>query len=180
MIPPLKHIIVVVNRYQNDEVVIGGNTFKTGKNYNENFREKNPVIALVIEGYGEIKKGTYIVCNYNYFDSDSPLQLSEIVFSIPVNEEIFAIVNEDGTLKPINGNLLVERIVKDTLIELPDELKKKYINQGTVVKGIKKYFTGQHIFWLPYSDYAIHYTWNGEEKKAIKIHESEIVGYLKN
>ena len=175
-----KSIIVRVDLSQKDEIAIGGNTFKTGKNYNENFRERNPVIAYVVTGAMEIPTGSYIVCNYNYFDIESPLQLTDNLFSIPVDEEIFAVLGSDGELIPICGNVLVERVTKETTIELPEELKQPHANQGIVSKDGNGYKRGQYVFWLPFSDYEIVYSWNEEEKRAIKVYHKEIVGVLKN
>lgn len=177
MIAYQNHILVKVNLSQREEIRIGNNVLKTAANYNENFRERSPVIAEVVDGLGELKTGSFIVCNYNYFHDESPLQLSDSIFSIPINEEIFAIVKEDGKLKPVQGNVLVERLTKESSLPLPEELKKPHTNRGIISQGIRK---GQFIFWLPFSDYEIVYNWNGEERRAIKIHESEIVGYLKN
>jgi hypothetical protein len=176
LIPVKGNIIVSVNLSQKEEAGF----LKTGKNYNENFRERNPVIALVERGTEEIPTGSHIVCNYSHFDLESPLQISDNLFSIPVNEEIFAIVKEDGTLQPILGNVLVERITKETKIELPEELKKPHINRGILLTDTETIKAGQFVFWLPYSDYEICYNWYGEEKRAIKVLETEIVGYLKN
>lgn len=179
MIAFQNHIIVKVNIFQKEEIRIGNNILKTGAAYNENFRERNPVIAEVINGLGELKTGSYIVCNYNYFEEESPLQLTDDTFSIPVNEEIFAIVKKDGTLKPVCGNILVERVTKESQLQLPEELKKPHNNQGIVVTNAEAYQKNQYIFWLPFSDYEIVYNWNDKEKRAIKIHKSEVVGYLK-
>lgn len=173
------HIIVKVNSSQKEEINVGCNVLKTGSKYNDNFREKNPVVAEIVNGLGELKTGCFIVCNYNHFEEESPLRLSDDLFSIPVNEEIFAIVKEDGSLKPVCGNILVERVSKDSKLPLPEELKKSHNNQGIVIKNAEAYTKNQYIFWLPFSDYEIVYNWNGEEKRAIKIHKSEVVGYLK-
>lgn len=176
MIPAKNSILVRVNLSQNEETKY----LKTGKGYNENFRERNPVIAKVEQGTEEIPTGSHIVCNYSHFDLESPLQMFDDVFSIPVDSEIFAIVNEDGTLRPINGNLLVERITKETKIELPEELKKPYTDRGLLLTSTKSIKKGSFIMWLKMADYQIVYMWQGEEKRALKIHESEIVGYIRN
>lgn len=177
MKPRLNNIIVSVNPQQKEETVIGNNHLKTGKAYNENFRERNPIVAYVIGGSKEIPSGSYIICNYNHFDLESPFEIEKGFYSIPIDEEIFAIINEDGSLKPVCGNVLVERITKETKIDLPEEFKKPYFNRGYVPRGE---WGGKYIFWLPYADYEIVYQWNGEERRAIKIHENEITGYLKN
>lgn len=177
MKPILNNIIVSVNPLQKEETTIGLNILKTGKAYNENFRERNPVVAKVIGGTKEIPKGSHIVCNYSYFDEASPFEIEKGFYSIPINEEIFAIIKKDGTLTPVCGNILVERVTKETGIDIPEELKKPHFNQGMVSRGT--FFEGYYVFWLPYADYEIVYQWNGEERRAIKVHENEITGYLK-
>lgn len=174
MIPQRDYIIVSCETSQKEEVTIGGNLLKTGKNYNENFRERNPVVARVIHGTKEIPKGSYIICNYSHFDLSSPFEFSEGLYSIPVDEELYATVNEDGSLNPVCGNVLVENVLKETKIDLPEELKKTHTNQGIALTGEYK---DKYIFWLPFSNYEICYTWNNEEKRAIKIHYTEITGY---
>lgn len=175
--PPKGNIIVSVNLNQKDEAIIGGgNVLKTGKAYNENFRERNPVVAKVEVGNKEIPKGSYIVCNYSYFDLESPLFMFDNLYSIPVNEEIYAMVNQDGSLTPVCGNVLVDSFIKQSILELPSELLKPCIDRGTALTGEYKDHT---IFWLKYSNYEIVYQWNLEEKRAIKIHNTEITGYIK-
>lgn len=176
MTPIKNSIIVKVDLYQNDENNLG---LKTGRNYNENFRERNPVVAEVINGSTKIPTGSYIVCNYNYFDIESPLQLTDNTFSIPVDEEIFAIINLDGSLTSVCGNIFVERLTKESKIEIPEELKVPHINRGIISYDCEWYKKGQYVFWLPYSDYQIVYMWKGEEKRTLKVHKSEITGYLK-
>ena len=180
MIAVNKSILVRADLSQKDEIDIGGNTFKTGKGYNENFRERNPVVAYVERGTIEIPNGSYIVCNFNYFEEESPLRLSDNLFSIPINEEIFAIVDNKGELHPVYGNLFVERVTKETKIELPEELKKPHANQGIISKNVRGFKKGDYVFWLPFSDYEIVYSWNGEEKRVIKVHYNEMVGILKS
>lgn len=176
MIAAKGNIIVKVDLSQKDEI---GN-FKSGRNYNENFRERNPVLGYVEQGTEEIPKGSWIVCNYSFFDLESPLAITDTLYSVPVSEEIYAIVNKDGSLTPTQGNLLVERITKETKIELPEELKKPHINRGLLLTHTDTIKSGSFIFWLPYSDYEMCYTWEGKEHRALKIHKSEITGYLKN
>lgn len=170
------NIIVQVELSQNEERADG---FKTGRKYNENFRERNPAIALVLRGTKKIPTGSSIICNYNYFVNESPLLIAKDIFSIPVNEEIFAIVHHDGSLSPVCGNVFVERLTHETIIDLPEELKKPHTNQGIISMDAEGYKKGQYIFWLKMADYEIVYNWKGMERRAIKVHKSEITGYLK-
>ena len=179
MKPVKGNIIVSVNLDQKQQAIMGESMLKTGKAYNDNFRERNPVIAYVEEGCKEIPTGSHIVCNYSHFDLESPLQLTDNLYSVPVDEEIYAIVNEDGILTPIMGNVLVERITKESIIELPEELKKPYIDRGVLLTDTESIPKGSFIFWLKMADYEICFMWNGIEKRVLKIHQTEITGYLK-
>jgi hypothetical protein len=179
MIPAIGNIVVYCDRDQKSEALIGGQIFSTGKNYNENFRERNPVLAKVIEGHGEVHKGMWIICNYSTFDWDSQFYLGEDLYSIPVNEEIYAWVDDFGELNPLNGNLLAQREQKKSSFELPDDYKKNYWDRGTLLSHSGKYRSGDEVFWMTKADYEIVYTWNGEEKRAIKVHSNEIVGIIK-
>ena len=179
MKPIIGSILVRVDLAQKQQAKMGDSFLKTGKNYNDNFRERNPVVAYVEQGCKEIPTGCHIVCNYSHFDLESPLQLSDELYAIPIDSEIYAIVNFDGSLTPIMGNALVKRITIETAIELPEELKKPYLNRGILLTDTEQVPKGKFIYWLPMSDYEICYTWEGVEKRALKIHQSEITGYLK-
>jgi len=173
-------IIVSVDLAQKEQARIGNNTILTGRRYSANFREKNPVVCQIVEGTDELPAGKWLVCNYCYFDWGSQYHISDNLYSIPIDQELFAFIEGDGELTPICGNLLVERVDKETKIELPPELKKQFWDRG-IVKNVSTGNTlpqiGQFIFWLFAADYGIWYTWNGIERERIKIHESEIIGY---
>lgn len=175
MEPVKGNILVRVDSSQKDVI----NSFKSGRNYNENFRERNPVVAYVENGDNQIPTGSHIVCNYSFFDLESPMQITDDTYSVPISEEIYAIVNNDGSLTPVLSNVIVERITKESKIDIPEELKKPHVNKGVILTDTDKIPKGSFIFWLPYADYEIVYTWKGVEKRALKIHESEITGYLK-
>lgn len=180
MKPASGYIIVSVDLQQKDRAMIGGNSICTAYRYSVNYREKAPVVAQIVSGTTELPNGKWIVCNYCYFDWGSQYHLVDNLFSIPVDQEIFAFIEEDGELTPICGNLLVERVTKETIIEIPDDLKKQYWDRGiieSVSREIKEWVRGQFILWLFAADYGIRYTWNGVEKERIKIHESEIIGF---
>ena len=172
-------ILVSVDLSQRDNSKIGDTLMLTGRKYNENFRERNPVIAYVDKSAKDIPTGSHIVCNYSFFDLESPLEITDGTYSVPISEEIFAIVNDDGLLTPVQGNVLVERVTKDSKVELPEELKKPHMDRGILLTPTDNIKSGKFIFWLKMADYEICYTWKGEERRALKIHQSEIVGYLK-
>lgn len=177
MKPAAGYIIVKVDLAQKDKIRIGENTIHTGYRYSQNHREKNPVVAQIIEGTEELPAGKWLVCNFCYFDWSSQYYMYDDLFSIPIDQELFAFIEDDGELIPICGNLLVERITKKTIIDIPDDLKKEYWDRGIIKKGYGEWQNGQFILWLFAADYGIRYTWNGVEKERIKIHESEIIGF---
>jgi hypothetical protein len=170
------YILVQVDTSQKVEAVIGDSKVFTGKRYNVNFREKNPVLATVIDGYGGFKKGATIVCNYNYFDDDSQFLVSDGIFCIPVDEEIYAIIDEEGEWHPVCKNLLVGRVPIEHIIDIPEELRKNQHDRGMVIRGNGKYKAGDFIFWLPYSDLEMIYLWEGVEKRAIRVSNEEVCG----
>lgn len=181
MKPAAGFIIVSVDLQQKDRAMIGGNSICTAYRYSQNHRDRAPVVAQIVEGTEELPAGKWIVCNYGYFDWGSQYHLYDTFFSIPIDQELFAFVEEDGELTPICGNLLVERITKETIIDIPDDLKKEYWDRGLIKITSRGTFhkAGDFILWLFAADYGIRYTWNGVEKEQIKIHESEIIGFYK-
>src|ERR1700744_6148081 len=110
--PSKGHIIVECDPSQNREVLISGQAFLTQKRYNINYRERNPVIAKVVQGLDNIKTGMSIVCNYSHFEEDSPWHMKSNLFSIPVDNSILGWVAEDGDLHPLCGNVFVTRVLK--------------------------------------------------------------------
>ncbi len=148
----------------------------SGKKYSDNFREKTPVVAEVLQDSESFKKGQYIIANYTHFDAESPYLLEEGVYAIPIDELILAIIDTDGELTPVNGNILCQRVKKESYLELPEELIKEHDDRGIVSRGTSGYKEGDFIFWLPMADYEIVYTWNGIEKRAIKVYKDEVVG----
>lgn len=180
MIAIQNSIVVKVDANQKNKYLLRETLIKSGKQYSENYRERTPVVAEIIDGVGELKTGRFIVTAYTCFDEDSQYLLFDNTYSIPVDEQIFALIEEDGSLTPVNGNLIVERQQIKTKFILPEELRKNHIDRGTVLKGCDGFNTGDFIFWLRFSDYGILYTWNNIERSAIKIYKDEIVGILKN
>lgn len=173
------NIIVRVDPNEKRQALIGGVEILTARRYNHNFREKNPVVSFVEHGTEMVPRGTFLICNYNHFEDESPYYLYNGLYSIPLDEEVFARIKEDGSLIPICGNVLVERVLQQSIIELPPELKKEYFDRGIVSQDVAGYDKGDFVFWLKMADYEMVYMWKGVEKRAIKVHENEIIGYFK-
>ncbi len=172
-------ILVSCDLEQKDYLLIGGNSLKIGRNSDPNHREKSPVIAVAKESKGEIKKGDVIVCHHNHFYEPSPYWLRDDLFSIPNNKTIFAIIDSEGNPKPVNTNIIAERFYVETLIPIPDEHKKFYIDRVISLTDRYGFRKGQLIFVKPYSPYEIVYVINGIERRVVKVSGDMVIGYEK-
>ena len=169
-------ILVSCNLEQKDFAEIGGNMLKIANSYNPNFREKSPVIAKAEETNGEITKGDILICHHNHFYGSSPFWLVDDLFSIPCNKTIFAIIDKEGNPKPVNGNIIGERLYQDTKIEQPPEFRKHYIDRVKVLIAGYGYAKGQLIFTKPYAPYQICYTLNMIERRITKVDKDMVIG----
>jgi hypothetical protein len=180
MLPKKNSIIVTVDPDEKSSFNIGELTVISGKRYNTNFRERNPSLAYVLEGLGEIKKGAYIMTDYNHFGEDSPYLLTDDIYSIPNNESIFVIINNEGEVeKAVNGNLVVELLEVETAYETAEQYKKFHEDRGIVKKGSGKYKAGDFVLFLWKANMEMSYIWAGIEKRFVRIHSDDIVGVVK-
>ena len=184
MILPKNSILVRVDPDQKREAEIGGRLLLSGKEYSDNWREKCPVIAELMQDaemfQGEtVIRGTFLICSYTHFDEESYYFLRDDLYAIPINELIFATINEDGSLKAVNGNVFVEREYTERAIEIHEDYKRPLYNRGIIASDSGEFKKGQEIFWLEMADYEMIYTWKGVEMKAIKVEKSEIVGFIR-
>lgn len=180
MLAKKDNIIVRVSPDQKDEAVIAGRKMATGKYYATNFREKNSVLAKVLDGFGEIKDGSWIICNYTYFDFSSPYLLTDDKYAIPVDDEIYAVLDDKGdVLRPVFGNLIVSLVEEKHSLELPEHLRIYEEDRGIIVKGNNHYHKDDFVLFLYKANLEMVYYWMGEEKRFVRIHESEIVGIVK-
>jgi hypothetical protein len=170
------HILVQVQPDQKEKTIVEGSELHTGRRYSENFREKNAVLCEVIQGLGEIKAGMWLVTNYHYFDEASPFALTDNTYAIPLDDEIYAIINSVGAPRPFGNNIFVELIPKKSIISIPDELKSYYEDRGIVKKGNVPH--GSFILFLYKSNLKMHYFWEGVERTFIKVHKDEIFGFV--
>ncbi len=170
-------ITVSVNSSQKDNILIGGVEFKTALQYDVNYREKSPTIAIVIEGNEVVKNGDILLCHHNLFYLPSPYHLYDDLFSIPFSNVLFAKIKNDGEIEPICGNMICDRVEIKSDMALLSEQPKTHIDRAIVKKtGNSPYKEGQLLFHRPHAGYDIVYVWNGEEKRITKVHESQIVG----
>ncbi len=179
-----QNIIVTVDKNQNKELVLGNESIVTARNYSQNWREKNPSVAKVIEGNDNFRAGQYILCHFNLFEWNSAYILSEEnnieTHAIPDNDMILGVINNEGELSLINGNIFVERTYNPTLLEIPKDLAKPSINKVIVEKDGEGYHKGDIVFTYDFGIYETFYVWNNEEKRAAKINTEDIVGVIRN
>jgi len=180
MTPANNKILVSCNISQKDTLKIGNVVLKTANPFNTNFREKSPVICQVEEGNEYVREGQVLIAHHNTFYTPSPYHLQDNLFAIPFGKTLFAILHLDGSLSPICGNILCDRVDIETAIPLPPELRKKYIDRVTVKDGgWTMYKQGDLVFTKPHSYYEIVYTIDGVERKIHKCDSDMVIGVAK-
>jgi len=173
-------ILVSVNMKQKDEAIIAGIKIKMGIKFDNNHREKSPVIARVEQDNGYLKVGELIICHHNHYYHPSPYFLYECYYSIPVNHTIFAILHEDGSLTPAYGNILGEKIDIESSILLPVDQRKKYTDRIKITQSSNpNYREGQVIFTRPSAPYDIVYNFGSIIKRVTKVWDEMVCGVLK-
>lgn len=181
MIHPANHkIIVSVDMRQKDTMKIGDIEVKTGLKFETNYREKSPVIAKVEQGNEVVRRGNILICHHNHFYPPSPYFLEGNLYSIPANHTIFAILQEDGELKAVYGNILGTRVDIETFLPLPENQRKKHHDRLIVTDGGSTRFRpGQLVFSRPHAPYDIVYNFGGTVKRVTKLNSEMVVGVVK-
>lgn len=180
MISVNDRVVVRVNMRQKNEMMIGDIKVRTALKYENNGREKSPVIAEVISGNRWLKKGEMLLCHHNHFYPPSPYFLQDDQYSIPTNHTIFAILNPDGTAKPVYWNVLVEKIPIETPFPLPPELRKYHANRGRIIDGgWTKYKVGDLVLSRPSACYDIVYIFGDIETRITKINSEMVCAVVK-
>jgi hypothetical protein len=181
MKPCNNKILVSVNHSQKESIEIGGGLFSLANEYESNYREKSPVICTVIEGNDLVSKGDVLLCHHNLFYLPSPYHIQDDLFSVPFGKTLFAKVYSDGTLEPICGNMLCDRVDIETTIPLPPEQRKKHIDRVVVKNpGWTMYKKEQLLFTRPHSYYEIVYNFSGKETRVHKCDSEMVMGFIKN
>ncbi len=174
-------ILVRCNMRQKDEITINGVTIKMALPFEKNYRERSPVIVAVVEGNKWVKKDDILIVHHNTLYTPSPFFLGEDLFSIPFNGKIvFGKVKEDGSLTPMGGNIFCQRVEIPTILPLPPEQRKTYIDRVIVTDaGNLPYNTGQLVFHTPEAAYDMVYNHNKTEIRVTKVHSDFIIAYVK-
>lgn len=172
--------MVQVNMKQKDTFSIGGITVSTALKFETNYRERSPVVGLIVEGNRLIKAGEIGIFHHNHFYQPSPYFVENDLFSVPFNQTVFGVLTPEGTIKPMCGNIICERVEIPTQLPLPPELRKKYVDRAIVFDaGTQPYEKGQLIFHKLHAGYDIVFNYQGIEKRVTKVHADFVVGYIK-
>lgn len=181
MRPVDNRILVKVNMSQKDKFKIGDIEMTAALLFENNYRERSPVIAEVINGNEIMPNNSIIICHHNHFYSPSPYFISDNLFSIPFNKTIFGILNEDGEINPMCGNIICQRLPVEYAMPVPVEEQKTHIDRALVINpGDEPYQPRQLIFHRLHAGYDIVYNWFGEERRRTKVHADMIVGFADN
>lgn len=172
-------ILVQVNMKQKDEFTVGGITVKAALPFETNFREKSPVVGLILQGNAYVKEGDLGIFHHNHYYPPSPYYLQDDLFSVPFNKTLFGIIDKDGEIQPMCGNIICERVPVEYSMPVPVEHRKTHIDRVRVTRpGLEPYKPGQLIFHRKNAGYDIVYNWNGIEKRVTKIHTEMVVGVV--
>lgn len=179
MHPTNDRIIVSVDGTQKNLIKIGGIELVTALLFENNYRERSPVIGVIVQGNDILKEGDVAIFHHNSFYQPSPYWIGDDLFSVPFNKTIFGILNENGEINPICGNIICERVPIEYAIPIPIEERKTYTDRVKVVNpGSTPYAPGQLLFHRFSAGYDIVYNWKGEERRRTKVSEDMVVGYI--
>lgn len=170
-----KRILVEVNMDQK----LWNDGLMTAKEYQGNYRERQPVMCKVIQGNEMVKRGLILLAHHNFFNENSPYRVVGNTYAINTNEYIFARLDVIGNAHSMFGNIIAERIeIPDPEgLEVPEQYKKFYPDRVRVISDGCGFVVGQLLFIVKFADYEIVYNWQGSERKVIRVKRSDIVGY---
>lgn len=168
-------ILVKVDLDQKGIINIGGEEFNTTLEFNTNYRERNPILAIVLEDHPKIKKGTMICCHHNRFHEYSAYKIQDDIFAIPYTNSIFFRIDKDGEPHSICGNIICERVPIEYDFEVPASYQKNYIDRVVVVNNGYGYKKGDQVFTVKMADYEVVYNWQHQERRVIKVLAEDIL-----
>jgi hypothetical protein len=155
-----------------------------GRKYGENNREINPTVADVVsvgEGVTGIELGDTIIVHHNLIMNEAAYIKKEGQFvwlGIPLTELIYAKIEEDGSLTPLEGTLIGERIKKPRVseFEYEDKTEPMKFKILKVPAGYEDVKAGDTIIAYRLSDYEMVYHYNNKECRAIRISTNDVLG----
>jgi hypothetical protein len=174
-------VLVSVNMEQKDTMIIGDVEYKAALSFEVNHREKSPVIAKVIRDVNNLFKGDILICHHNMF-TQTAYFVADNVFSIPLSNVLFAKLYSDGSIYPIYGNMICEKIpLDDKFIFTGEDTKKERVYQNrykVVIPGLAPYKENQIIFTRPHSGYDIVYNVGGKVNRITKVDSQMVCGVI--
>lgn len=177
--PSNNKIIVRVDPTQKNEIKIGDTTLTTALLFDNNYRERSPVVGVIVIGNDVLREGDVAIFHHNHFYQPSPYWIGDDLFSVPFNKTIFGILNENGEIDPICGNIICQRVPIEYAMLVPIEEQKTHTDRVQVLEpGNTSYYPGQIIFHRPHAGYDIVYNWKGEERRVTKVHEDMVIGFV--
>lgn len=171
-------LIVECDLQQKGNINVNGIRYHVATKFNPNYRERQPVLAVVKNGCEEIKENDIIVVHHNFLRERSPFQIEDELFALKYNDNIFVKIDSNGYAHPVCGNITAKKIKKESKWALPVSCQKDYLDRAEIIKG-SGYATGEIVFVKPYSCYEIVYVFNGIEHRVIKLHKDDVVANLK-
>lgn len=172
-------LLVRVNMKQKDEFTIGGVTVKAALPFETNYREKSPVVGLIVQGNAYVPNNELAIFHHNHFYHPSPYFLQDDLYSVPFNKTLFGLIDDAGDIQPMCGNIICKRVPIEYAIPVPVEQQKTHIDRALVVRpGDTRYKVGQIIFHRLNAGYDISYNWNGQERRITKVSSDMVVGLV--
>lgn len=172
-------IIVRVDPTQKNEIKIGGITMTTALLFENNYREKSPTVGIIVQGNEHVREGQVALFHHNSFYLPSPYHIEDDLFSVPFSKTFFGILNEDGEIEPMCGNIICDRVPIEYAMPVPMEQQKTHIDRAVVVNpGELPYKSGELIFHRVHAGYDIVYNWFGEERRRTKVSDDMVIGYV--
>ena len=177
--PANSKLIVRVDPNQKNEIKIGDTVFTSALLFENNYRERSPVVGVIVHGNEVLKEGDVAIFHHNHFTQPSPYWIGDDLFSVPFNKTIFGVLNESGEIEPMCGNIICERVPIEYVVEVPVEERKTYLDRAVVINPGDSFFKrGQLLFHKFSAGYDIVYNWKGEERRKTKVHSDMIVGWV--
>lgn len=176
MVKPTKSgIILRVDPDQKDRAMLGNVEIMIGVKYKTNHRDKHPVIGVVEVGNDRVPAGMILVVHHNFLYGDlSVYSMEDGLFSIPVNENVFMWIDDQGSPHSMNGNIVCEWVDERSLFAKPSEYSKKYHDRAKVISDGWGYKKGQIVYTVPHAPYEIIYNFGKVERRVLKVYKDDI------
>ena len=151
--------------------------------YEQNAREVSPVVGLVkAVGYGVETSliGKYVVIHHNLIFNPEYLVKTENGINtsvIPNDRWVMGWIDEDGDLRPLNKNVICERIDVPVNDMVTDAAKKTEENLMQVLhSGMEHICRNDTIIVYKYADYEVVYQWNDVVRRQIVVTNKDVLG----